>query len=121
MTEVLEHAILSGRCPHCGWTRPDGEGLHPLTEVRAMAGWSYQTLARLIARQARVHGVLNMAAERQKVWRWERRGVMPDRQTQQYLAEILEIPPAVVRASGWPAWLREAPVLRLDDATGGTQ
>ncbi|MBL7500209.1 transcriptional regulator, partial [Frankia sp. CNm7] len=37
---------------------------HPLTLVRAQRGWSYQKLARVVAKRARDLGVANMAAER---------------------------------------------------------
>ncbi|MBL7496001.1 transcriptional regulator, partial [Frankia sp. CNm7] len=37
---------------------------HPLAFVRAQRGWSYQKLARVVAKRARDLGVANMAAER---------------------------------------------------------
>ncbi|CAJ64945.1 MULTISPECIES: helix-turn-helix domain-containing protein [Frankia] len=77
---------------------------HPLAQIRAARGWSYQQLARLIAARARTQGI-GMAAERQKVWRWEHRGVTPDRATQRILAEILGVPPEQRAARPWPAWL----------------
>ena len=81
---------------------------HPLAFVRAQRGWSYQKLARVVAKRARDLGVANMAAERQKVWRWEHRGVVPDRVSQLALAHALELSPAVVAAEPWPIWLRHA-------------
>jgi uncharacterized repeat protein (TIGR03917 family) len=81
---------------------------HPLAQVRAARGWSYQALARVVAKRARTLGV-NMAAERQKVWRWEHRGVVPDRFTQLALAAELGVPPHVVAHEPWPAWLPTPP------------
>ncbi|MCM3920614.1 helix-turn-helix domain-containing protein [Frankia sp. AiPs1] len=78
--------------------------LHPLAQLRAAHGWSYQQLARLIAAHARRAGI-NMAAERQKIWRWEHRGVTPDRFTQGLLAELLGLDPQVIVTHRWPAWL----------------
>ncbi len=79
--------------------------MHPLARVRAARGWSYQQLARVIARQARQMGVPNMAAERQKTWRWEHKGVVPDQLSQRALAAVLDVPTEVVVAHPWPAWL----------------
>ncbi|WP_374582934.1 hypothetical protein [Frankia sp. CiP3] len=79
--------------------------VHPLARVRAAHGWSYQQLARLIAQQARQMGVANMAAERQKIWRWEHKGVVPDQLSQRALAALLGVPAEVVAAHPWPAWL----------------
>jgi uncharacterized repeat protein (TIGR03917 family) len=81
---------------------------HPLAQVRAARGWSYQALARVVAKRAKALGV-NMAAERQKVWRWEHRGVVPDRVTQLALAAELGVPPHLVGLEPWPAWLPTAP------------
>lgn len=47
---------------------------HPLTWVRQERGWSLQDLVTLVAEVARAQGV-NMAAGREKAWRWENRGV----------------------------------------------
>ncbi|CAO5183451.1 putative regulatory protein [Frankia sp. AiPs1] len=82
-------------------------GLHPLAQIRAAHGWSYQKLARLIAHRARSYGD-GMAAERQKVWRWEHRGVTPDRLTQRCLADVLGVPHDHVTSHPWPAWLPTA-------------
>ncbi len=77
---------------------------HPLAHIRTTHGWSYQKLARLIAARARSYGV-GMAAERQKVWRWEHRGVTPDRLTQRCLADVLGVPHEQLAAHPWPGWL----------------
>lgn len=86
---------LAGRQPG------GGEPLaHPLSVVRAERGWTYQDLVDAVARR-----VGNMSARREKAWRWERRGVVPDRGTQEALADELGVSHDVVSALGWPAWL----------------
>ncbi len=87
---------------------------HPLAFVRAQRGWSYQRLARVVARRARDLGVANMAAERQKVWRWEHRGVVPDRVSQLALAAELGVSSEKVESHPWPAWLPTGDVVRTD-------
>ncbi len=94
---------------------------HPLALVRAQRGWSYQRLARVVARRARDLGVANMAAERQKVWRWEHRGVVPDRVSQLALAAELGISSDKIDSHPWPAWLPTGDAVRTDypwDAAG---
>jgi hypothetical protein len=46
-----------------------------------------------------------MAAERQKIWRWEHRGVTPDRVSQLALATELDVPVRQLNAQRWPVWL----------------
>lgn len=110
-TEKCGQPPLTARCPRCGYHGTVEETFvrlpdeHPLAYVRRARGWSYQQLARQIARRARELGAGNMAAERQKVWRWEHRGVTPDRPTQQALANLLGVADADRRAHPWPAWL----------------
>lgn len=77
---------------------------HPLAYVRRRHGWSYQDLARVIADHARALGV-PMAARREKVWRWEHWGVVPEVDSQQALARALGIPPQEVESRPWPRWL----------------
>lgn len=74
--------------------------VHPLSYVRAEHGWSMQDLVEIIARR-----VGNMAARREKGWRWERWGVVPDDDAQLALAHELGVPSELVRTLGWPAWL----------------
>ncbi|WP_430827850.1 hypothetical protein [Candidatus Protofrankia californiensis] len=81
--------------------------MHPLARVRAVRGWSYQRTARIVADRAHVSGI-NIAAHRQKIWRWEHRGVVPDRSSQLALAAALGVPAERVVACGWPDWLEEA-------------
>lgn len=81
---------------------PDGSpGLmsHPLSYVRYERNWTYQDLVDVIARR------LNTAARREKAWRWENWGVVPDADTQLALAAELGVPAEIVQSLGWPNWL----------------
>jgi len=73
--------------------------VHPLAYVRHDRNWSQQDLVDKIARR------LNTAARREKAWRWERWGVVPDLATQCALADELGVPRQAVRELGWPHWL----------------
>lgn len=73
---------------------------HPLAYVRAERGWTYQDLVDVVARH-----VGNIAARREKAWRWENWGVVPDEDSQNALATELGVPREHVRRLGWPAWL----------------
>lgn len=73
--------------------------VHPLTAVRCAHGWSLLDLAR---RHAAIAGG---AVDRQKIWRWEKWGTVPDRQSQLALAKLLGVPASSVLAQPWPAWL----------------
>lgn len=95
---------FQGHCPRCGF-HPDEMAEHPLTRIRHDLGLSQLGLAKAIAADAARHGETGMAAERQKVWRWEHRGIVPDRITQAALARILGVDPFAARRRGWPAWL----------------
>lgn len=77
---------------------------HPLAYVRRRHGWSYQDLARVIAEHARALGV-PMAARREKVWRWEHWGVVPEADSQRALARALGIPQRELELRPWPRWL----------------
>jgi hypothetical protein len=77
---------------------------HPLAYVRRRHGWSYQDVARVIADHARALGV-PMAARREKVWRWEHWGVVPEADSQRALARALGIPPRELELRPWPRWL----------------
>jgi hypothetical protein len=85
-----------------GASHPDQSAVlaHPLSYVRAERGWTYQALAEVVART-----VGNMAADRNKAYRWERRGVEPEDDAQLALAKVLGVPAEVVRTVGWPGWL----------------
>lgn len=77
---------------------------HPLAYVRQSRGWSYQELARVVADNARALGV-PMAARREKVWRWEHWGVVPEPDSQRALARALGVPLRELEARPWPGWL----------------
>jgi hypothetical protein len=77
---------------------------HPLAAVRAARGWSYQDLVEAVATQSRSLGV-PMAARREKAWRWENWGVVPDADTQRALALTLGVAAARVWLRPWPGWL----------------
>ncbi|MER6831387.1 hypothetical protein ABT352_35720 [Streptosporangium sp. NPDC000563] len=90
--------------------------VHPLSYVRAERGWTYQDLVTVIARR-----VGNMARRREKAWRWEHWGVVPDRDTQLALAAELGVSPETVHARPWPGWLPVGDPIRVDfswDQTG---
>ncbi|MEV4258923.1 helix-turn-helix transcriptional regulator, partial [Spirillospora sp. NPDC049652] len=72
---------------------------HPLAYVRQQRGWTQAHVAALVARGR------NMAAWKQKVYRWERRGVRPEIGAQHALAEALGVPARLVEAHPWPEWL----------------
>jgi hypothetical protein len=73
---------------------------HPLSAVRAEHGWTYQQVAKIVAGR-----VGNMAAHRDKVYRWERHGVVPELEAQLALAAELTVPAQAVGELGWPSWL----------------
>ncbi len=74
---------------------------HPLSYVRHQHGWSLHQLVTLIS-----HAMGGKpSTHRQKAWRWENRGVVPEEQTQLALARLLGVPPHQVYALGWPYWL----------------
>jgi len=73
--------------------------VHPLARVRALQGWSQQDLARLLAN--RIGG----SARKEKISRWERRGVVPDDETQRALAAELGVAAIDLYDRPWPAWL----------------
>lgn len=86
--------------------RPNGQGqqqavfAHPLSYIREERGWTYLDLAEVIAGR-----VGYKSAHRQKAWRWENWGVIPDLDTQRALADELGVPRALVTKLGWPTWL----------------
>lgn len=88
---------------------------HPLAVVRHSYGWSYQGLVDAIARQAaKMPRIGNMAARREKAWRWEHWGVVPDRATQLALAAVLQVPEERLDRMGWPQWLPAGDTVRAD-------
>src|SRR5690606_5093387 len=100
--------------------------VHPLSYVRQERNWTHQDVVNAIARR------LNTAARREKAWRWERWGVVPDEKTQLALAAELGVSAEEVHGSGWPHWLpageridlgapwtADGSVNLLDQAAGG--
>jgi tetratricopeptide (TPR) repeat protein len=73
--------------------------VHPLSYVRAQCNWTYQDVARLVAQRIRT------ACRREKVWRWEHWGVVPDWDSQLALAAELDISSEQVCKYPWPQWL----------------
>src|SRR5207302_1806645 len=68
-----------------------------------------------IARQAAAMPKIgNMAARREKAWRWEHWGVIPDRDTQRAIAALLEVPEEHIEQFGWPRWLPVGDAIRTD-------
>ncbi|MEV6862458.1 hypothetical protein AB0M44_15855 [Streptosporangium subroseum] len=80
-----------------------------MSYVRAERGWSYQDLVNVIARRAG-----NMARRREKAWRWEHWGVVPDRETQIALAAELGVREELLDMQPWPAWLPVGDPIRVD-------
>jgi hypothetical protein len=87
---------------------------HPLAYIRHVRNWSYQDLVDTTARRAQQMGVANVAARREKAWRWEHWGVVPDRITQIALATELDISQYQVDALPWPQWLSAYDGTRAD-------
>ncbi len=77
---------------------------HPLAQVRQARAWTLADVARIVSRRSG----LNMACWRQKVNRWERRGVVPEPAAQHALADELGVSRALVERAGWPGWLLAA-------------
>jgi hypothetical protein len=79
---------------------------HPLAYVRAQHGWSASALLRVIADYAMSElGVEVNCTDRNKVHRWEARGVTPDPVAQRALAHALEVPEKRLSTKPWPKWL----------------
>lgn len=83
--------------------------VHPLSVVRAANNWTYQDVVDVIARRS----PFNMAARREKAWRWEHRGVVPDLESQLALAAELGVPEDQVRHGSWPQWLPDGDPIRI--------
>lgn len=78
---------------------------HPLAYVRHLHSWSHRDLVEVVARRAKAMGVSNVAARREKAWRWEHWDVTPDRVSQLALAAELGVSGSVVDLLPWPQWL----------------
>ncbi|MFC7527553.1 transcriptional regulator [Actinoplanes sp. GCM10030250] len=81
---------------------------HPLSAIRAERNWTYQDVVNIVARR-----VGNVAARREKAWRWENWGVVPDLDSQLALADELCVPESRVKTEAWPAWLPDGDPVRF--------
>jgi len=79
---------------------------HPLAYVRSVRGWSAADLLDLLAEHAgaQLDGRLG-ATDRNKVHRWEKRGVVPELPLQHALAHLLDVPVDRIARHPWPRWL----------------
>ncbi|MFD5236084.1 helix-turn-helix domain-containing protein [Streptomyces tendae] len=84
----------------------DDSDPHPLTAARRARGLSQTTLA-ILVRQAAARRGLRSGCDRPRIRKWER-GVVPDADSQLYLAEALGLPPEAV-AIPWPHCLHNNP------------
>lgn len=89
---------------------------HPLAWIRAARGWTHQDVANTIAVHSRKLQLGSPAAQRQKVWRWEHVGVVPDLRSQQALAAALDVSVERMRLLPWPRWLPTGEDIRTDYA-----
>ncbi|WP_256789842.1 hypothetical protein [Frankia sp. AvcI1] len=96
------------QCESCGRPTPP-QGAHPLALIRHRRGWTYQRTAELIALQVSRMNLGIMSTERQKIWRWEHRGRVPEPAAQVALASLLGVDSETVQREGWPGWLRTVP------------
>ncbi|MEV5762832.1 helix-turn-helix transcriptional regulator [Streptomyces tendae] len=84
----------------------DDSDPHPLTAARRARGLSQTALAARV-RQAATRRGLRSGCDRPRIRKWER-GVVPDADSQLYLAEALGLPPDSA-AMPWPQWLHTTP------------
>ncbi|RII07986.1 Protein involved in sporulation [Streptomyces sp. YIM 130001] len=77
---------------------------HPLTYTRRSHHWSMADLARLLRARARQLG-LRSGTDRNRIWRWESGTSVPSLESQELLADVLDVPRAAVGELGWPYWL----------------
>lgn len=78
---------------------------HPLTYARLAEGWSFRAAARKLAASARALGINMATGGPEKFWRWETKGVTPDRDSQRALAHAFGVPAARLEVLPWPRWL----------------
>lgn len=92
------------------------ENNHPLALVRAARGMTGVDLAREICAAAERRG-LRSGVDKQRVRKWEVTGVTPDRESQEYIAEVFGVPLENVDAGSWPSWLPDVGVVPLGPAS----
>ncbi|MFF7097772.1 XRE family transcriptional regulator [Streptomyces rubradiris] len=85
---------------------------HPLALVRAARGMTGVDFARAIRAAAERRG-LRSGTTKQRVYKWEADGVTPDRESQEYIAEVLGVPLEDVDVQSWPNWLPDVGVVPL--------
>lgn len=100
--------------------------MHPLERARTARGWSRPDMAdRLRKISARDPDIATVGTGRDGIWRFEREGRVPDRLTQELIAQLLGIPPGAIDERSWPGWLHadplQQPVPRPWDPSGAKQ
>jgi transcriptional regulator with XRE-family HTH domain/tetratricopeptide (TPR) repeat protein len=75
--------------------------------ARTIRGWSQESFASRIRVAAREHRI-NLATTKKTVARWEQ-GVVPDIETQELIAQLLEVPVHLIHVSPWPNWIMSTP------------
>lgn len=92
------------------------EHIHPLALLRAAWGMTGVDLAREICAAAERRG-LRSGVDKQRVRKWEVAGVIPDRESQEYIAEVFGVPLVSVDVQSWPRWLPDVGVVPLGPAS----
>ncbi|MGV2915281.1 XRE family transcriptional regulator [Streptomyces alfalfae] len=88
------------------------ENTHPLALVRAARAMTGVDLAREICAAAERRG-LRSGVDKQRVRKWEVTGVTPDRESQEYIAEVFGVPLESIDVQSWPSWLPGVGVVPL--------
>lgn len=81
---------------------------HPLVRLRTKLGWSQARYARELDAVHRALGLGGMPHERQKIYRWESKRVVPDPSAQRAIAALHGIPDHLRQTLPWPQWLAAA-------------
>ena len=89
---------------------------HPLALVRTARGMTGVDLAREICAAAERRG-LRSGTTKQRVYKWEADGVTPDRESQEYIAEVFGVRLEDVDVRSWPSWLPDVGVVPLGPAS----
>ena len=74
---------------------------HLLTAARLALGLTRVDLAREMRAAARRRG-LRSGVDKARVRKWEVDGVVPDENSQSYIAEVLDVPASDVDTRNWP-------------------
>ncbi|MEV6957317.1 helix-turn-helix transcriptional regulator [Streptomyces sp. NPDC051183] len=89
---------------------------HPLALLRTARGMTGVDLAREIRAAAERRG-LRSGTTKQRIYKWEVDGVTPDRESQEYIAEVFGVPLENVDVQSWPSWLPDVGVVPLGPAS----